>query len=102
MTASSCNDDDEPEHTPYCDFEWTGNDVPAPVTVQFINKSLWANLYEWDFGDGSTSTEKDPVHTYFNITGEPIDYIVKLKAIDNSTALYANRTKLIKILPTEK
>ncbi len=34
------------------------------MTVSFVNKTTDANSYLWDFGDGSTSTEKDPVHIY--------------------------------------
>lgn len=101
LLIASCGDDDS-DQTPYADFQWTGNEGPAPVTVQFINKSLWANTYQWDFGDGSTSTEFEPVHVFFNTTGEPKDYTVRLMAIDINTALYNGRSKVIKVLPTEK
>ncbi|SFT83547.1 gliding motility-associated C-terminal domain-containing protein, partial [Lishizhenia tianjinensis] len=33
-------------------------------TVQFINQSLYATSYVWDFGDGSSSIVEHPVHTY--------------------------------------
>ncbi len=33
-------------------------------TLSFTNGSSNANSYEWDFGDGTTSTEENPVHTY--------------------------------------
>lgn len=33
-------------------------------TVTFTNSTTLADSYLWDFGDGQTSTEKDPVHTY--------------------------------------
>jgi len=33
-------------------------------TVSFTNFSNNATTYEWQFGDGETSTAKDPVHTY--------------------------------------
>lgn len=33
-------------------------------TVSFTNTSVNASTYEWDFGDGITSTEKNPTHTY--------------------------------------
>jgi len=46
----------------------------APLTVQFVNKSIHGESYTWDFGDKQYSSEKDPVHTYF----VPGDYIVKL------------------------
>lgn len=32
--------------------------------VEFINCSTDAESYSWDFGDGSTSTEKDPTHAF--------------------------------------
>ncbi len=35
----------------------------APYTVQFNNTSQ-GNVIEWDFGDGTTSTEENPEHTY--------------------------------------
>lgn len=44
----------------------------------FHNKSQNADYYEWDFGDGSVSTEKDPTHTY-KATG---NYTVTLKAYE--------------------
>jgi gliding motility-associated-like protein len=35
------------------------------VPVQFFDQSLGEDLlYYWDFGDGTTSEEEDPVHTY--------------------------------------
>jgi PKD repeat protein len=37
----------------------------TPVQVQFENTSLYANSYVWEFGDGSISTKKDPIYTYF-------------------------------------
>lgn len=36
----------------------------APVLVNFINLSQDANAFLWNFGDGNTSTEKSPQHTY--------------------------------------
>jgi PKD repeat protein len=48
--------------------------VPAPTAaftynvadlgVSFTNASAFANAFLWDFGDGSTSTERHPQHTY--------------------------------------
>jgi len=50
------------------------SDKPAPFvfysvsidgsTVTFTNESKGAVSYEWDFGDGSTSTDESPTHTY--------------------------------------
>lgn len=48
---------------PVADF--TGSDtgcVPLPVT--FTNNSQFATSYYWDFGDGKSSTQENPTHTY--------------------------------------
>jgi cyclophilin family peptidyl-prolyl cis-trans isomerase len=54
----------------------------APVKVTFDNTSKAADTYEWDFGDGNTSTEANPTHTY-RASG---NYLVKLKAVKNGKA----------------
>ncbi len=48
----------------------------APADVVFTNNSLKAESYEWDFGDGTTSMEASPKHTYSH-SG---NYAVILKA----------------------
>lgn len=35
-----------------------------PFTLNITNTSLHGDRYLWDFGDGTTSTDKDPTHTY--------------------------------------
>jgi PKD repeat protein len=47
------------------DFSYeVGNDGYAPAEVTFTNKSLNATGYQWDFGNGQTSTETNPVVLY--------------------------------------
>ncbi len=36
----------------------------APLKVQFNDSSENVDSFNWDFGDGTYSTEKDPIHTY--------------------------------------
>ena len=36
----------------------------SSLTVQFTDDSLLAVSHSWDFGDGNTSTEVNPTHTY--------------------------------------
>jgi PKD repeat protein len=34
------------------------------LTASFTNQTKGVTTYKWDFGDGTTSTEENPVHTY--------------------------------------
>ena len=46
-------------------------DVPPahiPYEVTFVNTSKNAFAYKWDFGDGNLSSQKEPKHTYINVT----------------------------------
>jgi PKD repeat protein len=45
---------------PSANFSYTANELQ----VQFANESANASSHHWDFGDGNTSTEENPVHTY--------------------------------------
>jgi Zn-dependent metalloprotease/plastocyanin len=38
-----------------------------PATVQFTNSSVNASTYIWNFGDGTSSTLPNPIHTYNTI-----------------------------------
>lgn len=40
----------------------------APLTVSFTNNSLMAQSYQWNFGDGGTSTADNPTYIY-NVPG---------------------------------
>lgn len=50
-----------------------------PGTVTFTNNSNGGNVFFWDFGDGNTSTQTNPTHTY-NDTGT---YTIMLIAMDS-------------------
>ena len=54
------------------DFDYTWDEM----TMHFINQSINADYYIWDFGDGDTSDVQNPIHTYQNEG----DYIVTLIA----------------------
>lgn len=53
----------------------------APYNAVFNNTSLAGQQFQWDFGDGGTSTATNPTHLYAN----PGTYTVRLIAIDNAT-----------------
>jgi len=68
LTATNANGSDVYTQTAYI----VVNTVPESAwtfeqdlgTVTFTNASTNATSYEWDFGDGETSTEENPVHVY--------------------------------------
>lgn len=59
----------------------------------FTNSSTGAVTYEWDFGDGNTSTDESPTHVY----AEAAEYEVTLTAINESN-LSTELSKTINIL----
>jgi gliding motility-associated-like protein len=60
--------------------------VCIPSSYQFNNNSSGANSYFWDFGDGNTSTEYAPAHTYQS----PGDYQVTLIASDSLNCIQSD------------
>ncbi len=73
LTIGSCKKDEEP---PVAIFTFTKSAENAPVTVTFTNTSQNSATFLWNFGDGITSTEKDPTHTY----AEQGQYTIALEA----------------------
>ena len=63
-------------------------DAPAagcsPLNAAFINQSEGAVSYAWDFGDGTTSTEAHPTHTFTNLTTGIATFPVQLVATSAS------------------
>lgn len=51
---------------PRVDFNSNLTTGSAPLTVKFTDSSQNAAGWSWDFGDGTTSFEQNPVHTYFS------------------------------------
>ncbi len=62
---------------PTASFTIQNNGCVGPCEITFINQSINATSYHWDFGDGNTSTEVNPKHTYQNAG----TYTVTLTAI---------------------
>lgn len=56
-------------NTPVAKFTATPDHGESPLEVQFTDRSDDPLSWLWDFGDGSTSTEQNPAHTY-TTTGE--------------------------------
>jgi PKD repeat protein len=58
-----CEDDDD-NQLPVIEAGFTHTINQVTGTVTFINTSSNADAYSWDFGDDTTSTEINPIHTY--------------------------------------
>ena len=59
---------------PTASFTYT---TAAPLKVILNNTSTNATAYEWDFGDGNTSTEKNPTHRYSTVGSYIITLVAK-------------------------
>ncbi len=76
---------------PTANFTYNKTIGNAPLSVQFTNTSTGNNItsWQWDFGDGSTATTMNPVHTFTSYG----TYIVTLTVTNNggsSTKLAAD------------
>jgi PKD repeat protein len=69
----------------------------APLTVTFTSTSVRATTHEWTFGDGATSTEANPTHTY-NTAGT---YSVSLKVTNTYGESAKSETDFITVRPPE-
>lgn len=74
----------------------TESNYEAPVSIQFTNQSEEAETFIWHLGDGTTSTEAEPVHEYL----QSGNYEISLTAIKGKS----QRTfkQVIQIAPPEK
>lgn len=83
---------------PVADF--TVNDsssCQAPFNVQFTDLTPGASSWQWDFGDGTTSTLQNPTHQYTSIGNYTVSLTVSTAAGCSATV---TRTELIKIQQT--
>ena len=75
---------------PVAKFTYSGK-TKAANPIQFSNESEKAERYEWDFGDGNTSTEASPSHRYMS-SG---NYMVRMKAIDSKEKVQEKKIRII-------
>ncbi len=85
---------DAPEVPPVADFSADKVDGDAPLSVAFQNKTTDnASQFAWEFGDGTTSSESNPVHVYVT----PGTYSVKLTATGPAGSHTAQKTGYISV-----
>lgn len=81
--------------SPTADFDFNPQ-VPSVgnAEITFTNKSVDANLWNWDFGDGGQSTVEHPVHRY-NVGGmHPVMLVAKDEFECADTAV-----KVVQVIP---
>ncbi|HOS82930.1 MAG TPA: PKD domain-containing protein [Methanolinea sp.] len=78
-------------------FNATPTQGYAPLTVQFTDLSSGQGIssWNWDFGDGGTSTTQSPAYIY-NVPG---NYTVRLTVANDGGSNVATRTQYISVLP---
>ncbi|OQP40763.1 hypothetical protein A4H97_14180 [Niastella yeongjuensis] len=93
--------------SPVIDFTQSATIGCFPLNVAFTNQSNpgsgTASSFLWDFGDGTTSTQENPIHTYtstgqYNISLKSVNSngctgsVTRVKAIDIQTGVKASFT----------
>ncbi|WP_297337902.1 PKD domain-containing protein, partial [Algoriphagus sp.] len=74
------------------DFDFSpSNGCSSPLTVFFTDQSTSPDQWEWDFGDGSSSTAQNPIHSYTSF-GE---FTVKLTVTDTELGCSTTIEKVI-------
>jgi len=69
----------------------------SPFVRTFIDQSIGADEWHWDFGDGNTSTVRNPVHTY----STPGIYTVTLRVVNTSFGCDYTSSRQVQIIDTE-
>ncbi len=75
----------------------------VPLEVTFADRSTnTPDSWSWDFGDGSTSTEQNPVHTYNEVGRYTVSFTAANDAGSNSVTYmyYINVRPARSLLPT--
>jgi PKD repeat protein len=75
------------------DFIGAPTNGVAPRAVFFTNQSVFATSYSWDFGDGHTSADSNPMNVYSNAG----DYSVTLTAFRPGGSNSLTRTNYISL-----
>jgi hypothetical protein len=82
LSLNGCENSDDNLPEIFAGFTHTTNEATGAVT--FMNTSSEVRHYLWDFGDGTTSTEINPVKTYANGTYTVILTITNVAGASNT------------------
>lgn len=89
LFITSCNDDDETIVDPGVVTAAFTSSADG-LTLTFVNASTNATDFAWDFGDGSTSTDENPMHTY----ADAGSYQVTLTASNSANSAEVTNTAI--------
>ena len=64
----------------------------SPITVSFTNNNPGMLSYSWDFGNGNTSNQQDPVDQIYTQPGE---YIVEYSAVQTNPAYFLESIEVV-------
>lgn len=82
----------------HADFESNIVDIPENGDIQFYDKSTGnISSWHWDFGDGTNSTEQNPIHYYNNIGS----YNVALKIFNKTDNTSIIKTHYINVFSSK-
>ncbi|MCD6331374.1 MAG: PKD domain-containing protein, partial [Thermoplasmata archaeon] len=91
------------------DFDYTPKSAISKHEIHFIDLSAGASLWHWDFGDNTTSNEKNPLHVYpignlYNVTltiynGSMNASISKIVRVDTFILLVKNENNVVNYIP---
>ena len=85
------------DNNPVAGFRYTQDDTLSHLDIGFVDLSYMApTLWEWDFGDGATSTERYPEHSY----AENGIYVVCLTVSNENSSDTVCKTLLLGVTNT--
>lgn len=87
---AGCKKDFQPEAC----FTTSNNQYTIYDNIEFDNCTSEGSTYKWDFGDGTTSTQINPVHKY----DQPGEYRVSMKASSKNDEFQDFAYKVLEIL----
>jgi PKD repeat protein len=94
LTLVACKDNNtgpNPSQQPVVDFGWAGHQA-APATIIFNNNTQNATIYNWNFGNGTASTEQFPPAITYT---QPGSYDIVLTATRGDKTVSLKRTIVI-------
>lgn len=100
LILNSCGSDEPMVNQVNASFEIQQSDYFANEPIHFSNTSSGIDensVFEWDFGDGNSSTDKSPTHTYSTIGEGTFRVVLKVTNVDSESSF----TKEIAVAFTE-